>query len=58
MNMNEVTVKYVGTAIPVLLHAELRQIAAREQLSMSGLLREVLIQKLEKERKMRRRRAK
>lgn len=40
--------RYVGTAIPLGLHKRLRQVAANDELSLSGLLREALVERLAK----------
>lgn len=50
MNPSEFDVKYVGTGLPILLHAELTKIAAKEKITLTGLLRQTLCKKVEDER--------
>ena len=49
MGKDETETKYIGVSIALPLHKKLRQIAARDELSMSSLLREALVERLERE---------
>ncbi len=56
MDRNEIEVRHIATAVPLSLHTELRQIAAKEGQSMARFFRSTLVDRLETERKKSRRR--
>lgn len=49
MNREQTESKFIGVSIPLALHKRLRVTAAKDELSLSGLLREALIERLERD---------
>ncbi len=48
LSRDETETKFIGTAVPINFYRKLRAKAVREDLSLSGFLREALIERLEK----------
>ena len=51
ISQDEIATKYVGVSVPIPLYKILRQEAAKDDMSLSGLLRTALIKHLERDRR-------
>ena len=46
--IEQIQTRFIGLSVPIVLHEEIRQVAARERMSLTQLYRKIIVQYLDK----------